>query len=144
MTQRDRSEPVLSGPSATQHTQPGGRQLPVPSLTPRGAISTKQLRSCPQAPLFHQSDPGRVGSCLHGLLGGGWRGQAVPAGAVALGTHSSSPRLSGQGWRLQHLGLSLQPLPPVSGVPWHSQARPGVPHSRGTDEGGEGEKGTSS
>lgn len=37
----------------------------------------------------------------------------------------------------QLLGFSLQPLPPVSGVPCHNQSKAGVPHSRGTDQSGE-------
>lgn len=89
--------------------------------------------------LSHQSDPGRAGRRLHAgrkdLAGGGWRGQAVTAvlgqwrQAEWAGLEAPAPP--------QLLGFSLQPLPPGPGVPCHGQARPGVPHSRGTDQGGE-------
>lgn len=132
----------MSGPSATRHTQPWGKQLPVPPLTLRGAHGYKTAQELfpgrvipPERPRqgweLQQNMPGR--RTWLGLVcwGGGWRGQAVTAGAVHWGQ---------QGWRLQHLpspwDFPLQPLPPVSGVPCHGQARAGVPQSRGTDQGG--------
>lgn len=75
------------------------------------------------------------------MAGGGGRGQAVTAVTAVLGQWGQLPQAEWAGLEVpappQLLRFSLQPLPPVPGVPCHGQARAGVPHKRGTDQSGE-------